>query len=63
MGDEEIRAKRSKQRRRNIHAKIMHETLRPKIFDPRKQEYKRLKSRDLMKEVGNENEYETREDS
>lgn len=63
MGDEETRAKRGQQRRRDFHAKFMHEHLRPKVYDPRKQEYKRVKMNPLNIQEENENERTIGEDS
>lgn len=58
MGEDDIKAKRSQRRRRNFMTKVMNEIHKPKVFDPRKQEYKRVKlnPRDIE---SNSDEYKT----
>jgi hypothetical protein len=43
MGDPETKQRRSQQRKRDQVAKWMHENTHPKVFDPRKEVYKRVK--------------------
>lgn len=57
MGDPETKNKRSQSRRRDFMAKHMNELHRPKIIDPRKEQYKRVHLR--PQDIGNEDEQQT----
>jgi hypothetical protein len=56
MSDENTRYRRSQQRKRNIYAKVLRQERKflPKVINPKKQEYKRIRL--------NPNDYEREED-